>query len=253
MGFLKAFLLLVGFIGFGILALLFGVVALPFLWVAPSLRYRLNEVFIRPFSVFSRAVVGLKLVIDPAQKASIPRPSVMIGNHQTGLDFALISQACPEGVLIVAKRELIRIPLFGWFFWLAGNLLIDRKDRSGSLARLASVRDRLVRHRLNLAIFPEGTRSKSGEFLPFKKGAFQIAAENGLPIVPVVCSSLRGKGIWETFELGGGHVVVSILPAVQTTDWKGKDLAPLIHDIHARMVEEFRRVNQQAGELDARS
>ncbi len=253
MGLLKAFFLLVGFISSGVFALIVGFVALPLLVVAPSFRYRLNEVFIRPFSVYARALVGLKLVIDPAQKASIPRPSVMIGNHQSGLDFALISQSCPTGVLIVGKRELLRIPLFGWFFWLAGNLLIDRKDRSGSLAKLSAVRDRLVRHGLNLAIFPEGTRSKTGEFLPFKKGAFQIAAESGLPLVPVVCSSLRGKGVWESFELAGGHVVVSILPAVDTAEWKGKDLGPLIASVHARMVEEFHRVNAKAKDLDAKN
>ena len=226
---------------------------LPVLILIPALRYRLNEVFIRPFSLYARALVGLKLVIDPDQKASIPRPAVMIGNHQSGLDFALISQACPQGVLIVGKRELLRIPLFGWFFWLSGNLLIDRNDRAGSLARLSAVKERLVRHRLNLAIFPEGTRSKTGEFLPFKKGAFQIAAQSGLPIVPVVCSSLKGKGIWEKFELAGGHVVVSILPAVDTRDWKGKDLGPLIASVHARMVEEFQRVNERASELDAKA
>ncbi len=253
MGLLKGFFLLVGFISSGVLALLTGFVSLPFLLVFPSLRYRLNEVFIRPFSIYARALVGLKLVIDPDQKASIPRPAVMIGNHQSGLDFALISQACPQGVLIVGKRELLRIPLFGWFFWLAGNLLIDRKDRSGSFARLSATRERLVRHRLNLAIFPEGTRSKTGDFLPFKKGAFQIATEGGLPIVPVVCSSLKGKGIWESFELAGGHVVVSILPAVDTRDWKGKDLGPLVASVHARMVEEFHRVNEKARELDARA
>jgi 1-acyl-sn-glycerol-3-phosphate acyltransferase len=250
MGLLKAFFLVVGLISFGVLALFIGVSALPVLLLFPALRYRLNEVFIRPFSVYARTLVGLKLVIDPDQKAAIPRPAVMIGNHQSGLDFALISQACPLGVLIVGKRELLRIPLFGWFFWLAGNLLIDRKDRSGSLSKLSAVRDRLIRHRLNLAIFPEGTRSKTGEFLPFKKGAFQIATESGLPIVPVVCSSLRGKAIWEKFELEGGHVVVSILPAVDTRDWKGKDLGPLISGIHTNMVEEFHRVNQRARDLD---
>ena len=252
MGLIKAFFLVVGLVTFGVFALLTGVLALPVLLVVPSLRYRLNEVFIRPFSIYARAWVGLKLVIDPVQKAAIPRPAVMIGNHQSGLDFALISQACPQGVLIVGKRELLRIPLFGWFFWLAGNLLIDRKDRSGSLSKLSAVKDRLIRHRLNLAIFPEGTRSKTGEFLPFKKGAFQIATESGLPLVPVVCSSLRGKGIWENLELAGGHVVVSILPAVDTREWKGKDLNPLIASVHARMVEEFHRVNERARELDAK-
>jgi 1-acyl-sn-glycerol-3-phosphate acyltransferase len=249
----KALVLVFALIGFGVGALLVGIFGFPLFVLRPGLRYRLNEVFIRPFSLFARALVGLRLVIDPVQRDSIPRPSVMIGNHQTGLDFALISQACPEGVLIVGKRELLRIPLFGWFFWWAGNLLIDRKDRSGSLARLAGVRDRLFRHHLNLAIFPEGTRSKSGEILPFKKGAFQIAVENGLPLVPVVCSSLRGKGIWETFELQGGTVIVSILPAVDTTDWKGRDLAPLIEDIRSRMIQEFERVNVRAREWDAQN
>jgi 1-acyl-sn-glycerol-3-phosphate acyltransferase len=250
MGLLKAFLLLLGMIGFGTLAFLFTVLFIPAFPFIPRLRYRMNEFFIQPFSLYARTLVGLKLTIE-GDPEGMPRPAVMIGNHQSGLDFALISQACPGGVLIVAKKELARIPLFGWFLWLAGNLLIDRSDRSGSMAMLADGLSRLSRHRLNLAIFPEGTRSKDGEFLPFKKGAFQIAHSGGLPIVPVVCSRLRGKGIWERLELKGGNVVVSILPPVETRGVEASALPELIRGVRERMVEEYRRVNARADELDS--
>jgi 1-acyl-sn-glycerol-3-phosphate acyltransferase len=218
--------------------------------VAPHLRFKLNALFVTPFSSFARFVVGINMVILNPERGRIHRPSIMIGNHQTGLDFALISQACPPGYVIVGKKEIRNIPIFGWFFWIAGNLLINRSDKAGSKTAIDEVKDRLEKHHLNLAIFPEGTRSKSGTLLPFKKGAFYLGVRSGFPLVPVVCSRLQGKAIWENRELKGGNVVISILEPIETRQIPPEELPVFMEEVRRRMVEEYDRVNAIAAEMD---
>jgi 1-acyl-sn-glycerol-3-phosphate acyltransferase len=205
-----------------------------------------------PFGYFARWLVGIKLVILNGQRVEDNRPVVLVGNHQTGLDFAIISRACPGGSLIVAKRELIRIPIFGWFFWIAGNLLIDRSDPKSAKKQLDGASHLLKKYSLNLAIFPEGTRSRTNAILPFKKGAFYLAVSTGLPIIPIVCSSLKGKGIWEKGELSGGHVVVSALEAISTLGVQSHEVDALIERIRNLMIAEFERVTELARAYDER-
>jgi lysophosphatidate acyltransferase len=250
--FIKAALLLLGLILFGFFGFLFSVLALCLSPVLPELRFRSNEVFLFPFSLFARWVTGVKLSFLNRERAFVSRPAILIGNHQSGLDLAFISQACPSQAVIVGKREIARIPIFGWFFAIAGNLLINRADKSGAKAQIDGVRKQLKLHSLNLAIFPEGTRSKNGEILPFKRGAFYLAVSTGYPLIPVVCSALRGKAIWETFDLKGGNVVISVLPAIETKDLNLSDLASFSEQVRQSMVEEYARVTELANQLDLR-
>jgi 1-acyl-sn-glycerol-3-phosphate acyltransferase len=194
----------------------------------------------------------VKLSFLNRERAFSLRPAIIIGNHQSGLDLAFISQACPSQVVIVGKREIARIPIFGWFFALAGNLLINRADKSGSKAQIDGVRQQLKDHDLNLAIFPEGTRSKTGEILPFKRGAFYLAVSTGYPVIPVVCSNLKGKALWETLDLKGGNVVISVLPPIETQGLNLSDLAGFSERVRQAMVEEYDRVTELANQLDLR-
>jgi 1-acyl-sn-glycerol-3-phosphate acyltransferase len=241
MGFIKAFCILVAFLLSGFFGFCVAVPGYLVSLLFPRMRYALNGFFIQPFSYFVRAFVPLKLKILNEERAYRYRPAIFLGNHQTGLDFALISQACRGAFVIVAKKELFRIPIFGWFFFLAGNLLIDRSNSKSAMATLRSIKEILISNRLNLAMFPEGTRSKTGKMLPFKKGAFILAKELGLPIVPVVCSPLQGIGIWENYELQGGEVMLSILEPISAETVKNTDIAQLIELTRTAMEAEFER------------
>ena len=252
MSLIKALALLIGLSWFGLIGFLFSVFALGLSFIFPELRYRSNEVFLVPFSHFARWVTGVKLTFLNRERAYSARPAILIGNHQSGLDLAFISQACPSRAVIVGKREITRIPIFGWFFAAAGNLLINRADKSGAKAQIDGVRNQLKKHSLNLAIFPEGTRSRSGEILPFKRGAFYLAVSTGYPVIPVVCSNLKGKAIWETADLRGGNVVISVLPAIETQDLNLSDLAEFSERVRRTMVEEYARVTELANQLDLR-
>jgi 1-acyl-sn-glycerol-3-phosphate acyltransferase len=243
MGLLKALMLAVGLVFFGGAAFFLSILAALASPVFPGLRFYSNSFFLIPFGWFARKVTGLRVILQNPERIHAHRPAVFIGNHQSGLDLAVIGMACPARTVIVGKQEIGRIPFFGWFFWIAGNLLIDRSDKRGSKSKMDSIRARLEKNRLNLAIFPEGTRSKTGSILPFKRGAFYLAASAGYPIIPVVCSDLTGKGIWENFGLGGGKVIVSILEPVPTLGLNLSDLSTLSDSIRSAMIREYERVS----------
>jgi len=115
-------------------------------------------------------------------------PHIFVSNHQSQFDIPALVLSMPVDFRIVAKRELLYIPIFGWALWLAGFIFIDRSDRDRAIRRLDRA-VRIVRRGTSVVVFAEGTRSPDGRLLPFKKGGFVLALKAGVPIVPV---SIRG-------------------------------------------------------------
>jgi len=116
------------------------------------------------------------------------RPYVYVANHQSQFDVPALVVAMPAEFRMVAKRELLYIPIFGWALWLAGFIFIDRADREKAIRSLERA-PRTLRRGISIVVFAEGTRSPDGRLLPFKKGGFVMALKAGVPIVPV---SIRG-------------------------------------------------------------
>jgi 1-acyl-sn-glycerol-3-phosphate acyltransferase len=119
----------------------------------------------------------------PQDLRSGARPAVFIGNHTSLFDPPLMISTLPCRPVFVAKRELAGIPFLGWVIWLADFIFIDRRDRNAAMASLEEAAIR-IRTGQTIVAFPEGTRSHDGRLLPFKKGAFALAFEAGVPVVP---------------------------------------------------------------------
>jgi 1-acyl-sn-glycerol-3-phosphate acyltransferase len=123
-------------------------------------------------------------------EVSSRRPAVYVANHQSQFDIPALALAMPVDFRMIAKRELLYIPIFGWALWLAGFIFIDRGDRDRAIRRLDRA-VRTIRRGTSVVVFAEGTRSPDDRLLPFKKGGFILALQAGVPIVPV---SIRGGG-----------------------------------------------------------
>jgi 1-acyl-sn-glycerol-3-phosphate acyltransferase len=119
--------------------------------------------------------------IDPKQ------PYVFMSNHQSVIDTAAIVSTLPVSWRFVAKRELVWVPFFGWALGLGGHVIVDRGDHERAMRSMKRAAER-IRTGTNVIIFPEGTRSPSGELGPFKSGGFHLAIEAGVPILPVTVS-----------------------------------------------------------------
>ncbi|HEY6004520.1 MAG TPA: lysophospholipid acyltransferase family protein [Anaeromyxobacter sp.] len=118
-------------------------------------------------------------------------PFIVVANHQSILDILLLSRV-PREMKWIAKEELFRIPWVGWMLRMSGDIPIRRGDAESGGEALARARTYLARG-MSVMLFPEGTRSKTGQLLPFKSGAFRLAAETGIPVLPVaVHGTARG-------------------------------------------------------------
>jgi 1-acyl-sn-glycerol-3-phosphate acyltransferase len=112
------------------------------------------------------------------------QPVIFMSNHESQMDPPVLVAALPVPAVYIAKKELQYVPFIGWAAWVAGVIFIDRSDRERAIR---SIRDaaRQIRGGKNVVIFPEGTRSRTGQMLPFKKGGFALAQDADVPIVPM--------------------------------------------------------------------
>ncbi|HZF56132.1 MAG TPA: lysophospholipid acyltransferase family protein [Polyangiaceae bacterium] len=119
------------------------------------------------------------------------KPHVIVANHQGNADIPLLMMAVDAPLRFLAKRSVAYIPVIGWILVLARFPFIDRDNAAKGKRSIEEVARRIREERLNVVVFPEGTRSPEGTMLPFKKGAFVLAIQAQVPIVPV---ALEGSG-----------------------------------------------------------
>jgi len=134
---------------------------------------------------------GINVSLEGLEGITKP-PYIFMCNHQSALDIFALLSALPLSFKWIAKRELFFIPFFGWTMKRAGYISLDRKNPREALKAIDEAA-RKIKEGMNIIIFPEGTRSKDGSLLPFKKGGFSLALHARVPIVPV--------GIWGTSRL----------------------------------------------------
>ncbi len=125
---------------------------------------------------------------DGLERLGEDRPVVLMSNHQSVFDIAaIVTTWYPRNWRFVAKRELTFIPFFGWALKLGGHVIIDRSRHASAVQSLERAAQQ-VRSGTTVMIFPEGTRGNGAEMLPFKSGGFHLAAQAGVPILPVSVS-----------------------------------------------------------------
>jgi 1-acyl-sn-glycerol-3-phosphate acyltransferase len=163
------------------------------------------------------------------------RPYVAVSNHESYADIFLISHL-PWEMKWISKETMFKIPLFGWMMQMAGDIQLRRGERSSAVQAMAAARERLAR-RVSVMIFPEGTRSRDGEMLPFKDGAFRLAIETGAPILPLVVAGTRDAMAKGTFRFQRARARVQVLAAIETAGLTLDDVSALKERVRACMVE----------------
>jgi len=142
----------------------------------------------RGWSRWVTSFAGVKIVVENRANLAPEQPYVFMANHASSLDIWAVFVAIPRRIRLIAKKQLARIPLFGWAMWAGRFIFIDRQN--GVAARRSiEVAGQRIHDGVSVLIFPEGTRTRDGTLGPFKKGGFHLAIKAGVPIVPV---ALRG-------------------------------------------------------------
>ena len=205
-------------------------------WVSGSRREGVN-VMGGLWGDLSIAFAGVSLRVEGEENLWKRRPAVFIFNHQSGLDAMVVIKLLRRDITAVAKKELKQHPIFGPIFTVGGVAFIDRSDTKRAIEALKPAMEAL-KQGLSLVVFPEGTRSETGELQPFKKGAFHIAMQAGVPIVPVVLKNTVDAMPKHAVLLRQATVEVEALPPIETSDWKKEELPDRIREIR----DEFQRV-----------
>ncbi|MCJ1358643.1 MAG: 1-acylglycerol-3-phosphate O-acyltransferase [Icmadophila ericetorum] len=166
----------------------------------------------RAFKYTMRIATSVQFKIVGGKEHLNIRPAVFIGNHQTALDVLMLGTIFPKNCSVTAKKSLARTPFLGWFMSLSGTIFIDRANRSTALRAFEGAAEEMKKHQQSVFIFPEGTRSNAEkpELLEFKKGAFHLAIQAGVPIVPVVTGCYSGVLSVKQWRFRGGDIPVKV-------------------------------------------
>ena len=153
------------------------------------------------------------------------RPYVVVANHESFVDILLISHL-PFEMKWMSKSEFFKIPLVGWMMTMAGDIKLVRGDKKASAQALIDSRDRLAK-RVSVMVFPEGTRSQTGELAEFRDGAFRIAIQAGVPIIPLAVLGTRDALIKHDWRFGMSDAEVRVLAPIPTDGLTKADVADL--------------------------
>ena len=198
----------------------------------------------RLFSVGGLKLLGIKVHVEGLEHLQSMPPSIVIANHQDNLDLFIHGGIIPKRCVSVGKKSLRYLPLFGQVYWLAGNIMIDRKKSKASIDAMTETTDALKHKQTSIWVFPEGTRNHGNNLLPFKKGAFHMAKQADAPIIPI-CTSAYPKHL-KLNRWHAGEVYIQILPAVETKNLAQHQLAELCQQVHQSMEQSINLLNKRA-------
>jgi putative phosphoserine phosphatase / 1-acylglycerol-3-phosphate O-acyltransferase len=187
---------------------------------------------------FGTALAGIKLAVKGEEHLWSHRPAVFILNHQSNADFLIAAKLIRKGARGVAKKELQKMPIVGQMLMASGTIFLDRTDREKSIEAMKPAVESL-KSGTSVVIFPEGTRSYDYTLGNFKKGAFHLAMQAGVPLVPIVLKNAhdampRGSNVFRPTL-----VEVVVLPPQPTDDWTAENMTEKIAAVRQLFLDEL--------------
>lgn len=173
------------------------------------------------------------------------RPYVVVSNHESIADILLLSHL-PWEMKWLSKESIFRLPLMGWMMRMAGDIPVRRGEVRSRAEALQGIRDRLAK-RVSVMVMPEGTRSKTDELLPFRDGAFRVAIEAGLPVLPIAVAGTRNalaKGSW---LFNRARAEARVLPPIDTRGMTLAELPRLREDVRNRIIAARAQLRRELG------
>jgi len=180
----------------------------------------------RAWSGWVTTFAGVKVVVEVRGSLDPAQPYVFMANHASSLDIWAAFVAIPRRVRMIAKRQLSRIPLFGWVMWAGRFIFIDRSNAVAARRSIDEAGER-IRKGDSVVIFPEGTRTRDGTLGPFKKGGIHLAVKAGVPIVPVALQGTRALMPRGSYLLRAGTVRAIIGQPIPTQGLSDEERAGL--------------------------
>ncbi|XP_061589792.1 1-acyl-sn-glycerol-3-phosphate acyltransferase beta [Cololabis saira] len=223
--------------------MLLALLAIPMCLVRSGGRDVRNMRVIRFLVRHVKYLLGLRIEVSGWEHLQTEGPYVIISNHQSSLDVLGMMEILPDRCTMIAKKELVYAGTVGLICWLGGIVFINRKKTSDAKSVMADAAKTMMDDKLRLWVFPEGTRNQQGDLLPFKKGAFHLAVQAQVPIVPVVFSSYGSFYHRKEKQFNAGTIRLKILPKIDTKGMTTDDVSPLSEKSHDLMSTAFKEVS----------
>lgn len=172
------------------------------------------------------------------------KPFIAIANHQSTLDVLVLGKMFPRDCTVTAKKSLKYIPFLGWFMTLSGTFFLDRSSREKSVRTLNRGLKQIKERKRALWIFPEGTRSYATDLsiLPFKKGAFHMAQQGNIPIIPIVVSNTSTIMNPKNKVFNRGVITIKVLDPVSAEGLAKEDVGKFSETIRESMLKELKKI-----------
>ena len=203
---------------------------------------KIHRYAIVPWAKIILWVCRIKVFTSGLENIIAKRPHIFMANHQSFFDIFVLLACLPVDVKFVFKKELMKIPIFGLALRRVGNIAIERKDTMKAIQSMNKAAESII-NGASVVMFPEGTRSKDGRLLPFKKGGFHMAFRAGCDIIPVtICNSCRivSRG---SLKINKGVIHLHVGVPVSTRNYNEKNIEELITRVSNAVAKEVCRDN----------
>ncbi|XP_048774633.1 1-acyl-sn-glycerol-3-phosphate acyltransferase beta-like [Ostrea edulis] len=199
----------------------------------------------------NKYLIGTKYIVRGQQILEDDFACVIVSNHQSSLDGNfMVHLGNYKGSTVILKKSLLYASgLLGLAFYCSGSIFVDRKNPERAKESLNNALDKVIKEKLKPQFYPEGTRHMGEEMLPFKKGAFVMAINGQIPILPVVASSYRHFYDKKKKIFKKGSVIVTCLPPIPTKGLTLNDVNDLIHKVRSVMQDTINRTTEEVESL----
>lgn len=186
------------------------------------------------------AISGVKLKTEGLDRLAFDRNYVYVCNHASLFDIPSVQAGIPDQIRIVYKKELEKIPIFGWVLKYGRTYIsIDRGKGADAIKSLEAAAKK-IRNGASVLLFPEGTRSSDGKLQPFRRGAFNLAVKAGVPVVPVTINgsyNILRKG---TFNIKPGTITLVLdTPIIPPADDGKTSELQLMNAVHTAIEHHY--------------
>ena len=187
------------------------------------------------FSLFAdtaSALIGMDLNLKGEEHLWSHRPAVFVFNHQSKADVIVVAKLLRRDIAGIGKQEIKKeTPIIGKVLELGGVVFIDRANASNAIDAMTPLVEAMLNDNKSVVLAPEGTRTVSPKMAPFKKGAFHLAMQAGVPMVPIVIHNAGDVAPKGDFVFRSATVEVEVLPPVDTSDWSVATINDHVRDV----------------------
>lgn len=181
-------------------------------------------------------LAGVHLKTIGAEHVPSDRPVIFVANHSSHFDIACLCKSLPVNLHFIGKKELVWMPVVGWYMFVAGHLFIDRRNRKKAVLSLKKAAEKIKNGKC-VVMYPEGTRTSTGEIGAFKKGAFHLALDAGVDVVPVHIKGTYEFWSKKTMKITPGDIVVTIGKPISTNNYSKKNLKDFVAEAKSAIEE----------------